>query len=188
MSESARRSLWNADEQGTDDGCAHRTHIEASSQRRQTRRTCESSGQVVLGASERVLRVAERARQRQFSGTLQHCERSRRDVGASLPPLRFGESNRSRDESGRHDSGDDESAGEDHPSCGRNDGDDSNRSHAHDGSDEGRQQCLDDDVSHLVDVRTRARHEVAASQRRQRCRRGLGQLIVEVTAQRVHAR
>ena len=96
--------------------------------------------------------MVEGARQRQLSGALQHCERGCRNVGAGLRPLRFGESNRSRDERGCHDSGDDESAGEDRPSGGRNDGDDSNRSHAHDGSDEGGEQGLDDDVSHLVDV------------------------------------
>ena len=63
LSESARCGLWNADQQSADDGCAHRAHVEASSQRRQTRRAGQTGGQVALGASERVLRVVESTRQ-----------------------------------------------------------------------------------------------------------------------------
>ena len=44
LGERARCGLWNADQQGAHDGCTHRTHVEASSQCRQTRRTGKSSG------------------------------------------------------------------------------------------------------------------------------------------------
>ena len=179
-------SLWDADEERADDGCAHGDHVESAREGRQLRGAPDRAGKLLFGALEGSARLRERSRQRELGGALQNREARGGDVGACGRPLGFGQAYRAGDERGSEDSRDDEGHGEDQAGRGGNERDGPDRAHADDEGYEGGQERLDDDVADLVHVRPGARHEVAASQTRQGGGGLEAQAVVEVAAQRVH--
>ena len=183
-----RGRLWDPDQEGADHRNAHRAYVEAARERGQARRAGQSGAQGSLGLAERAARALQRARHEQLGGTLEDRERGRRDVGARIGSLALGQAHRAGDEDRGDDARNDEADREDDAGRRRDDRDDTDRTHADDRRDKSWQESLDDNVADLINVGSRAGHEIASAQRGKLRSGGRSQHVVEVVAQAIHAR
>ena len=130
-------SLWDADEERSDDCRAHGDHVEPACEGRQLRGTPDRAGKLLFGALEGRARLGESSRQGQLGGALQNREGRGSDVGACGRSLGFGQAYRAGGERGSEDARDDEGDGEDQACRGGNERDGPDRAHADDEGHEG---------------------------------------------------